>query len=950
MDIIIMEDTVMRKSINIPTKIGIIALVVASITGCLYKEEIGDAFSDSAVEVVFTATREGFGANTKTTLVDNGIVYWNPAEEINVFWNGGSAGKFVSQNTELSETADFAGSFQILHGGDSGGVYLGIYPYSADNTCQYEDPNYLYLVIPSRQEAVEGNFSDNVFPSIARSFDRNLRFYNICGGIKFSVSRNDIEKITFRGNSGEVLAGKVCVDFDYETGKPYVFENLTSQVEITIQAPGGGCFEPGKYYYMTMLPADLTAGFTMTFFTAESVGSVFSDDSRSIKRSIFGVLHNVDSYVEDWALRPLSLRPGSIVESDGLGIVVHVDDDNNLLLMSVEELRNQTWNNSNAWCHSYGESWRMPTIDELTLIHNNFRRINTELSNNGYTPVSKTDTCYWSGTQNPQNESYYYRERLYDGRIFANIGVDEKKTSTANYTRAVKIVPAQDVIQIIPENYCVLSQYSAELISEESLSLTAYVSSEDADNRSFVWTSSDDLIASVDEDGNVTAHRYGTAVITVSVGGLKASCEVSVDYDWIAGEPVDLGLGVFWSSTNLGAKTPYENGAYFAWSETYPKQVYSETQYKWRGNSEDYPSSVQQDAASVLLGNGWRMPTHNEWNELLANCDLEKKDSYILVTSRINGNSIVLPKASCLKDESLFPDTRNFAYYWAKDAYYWKGAAGFGSYWPYYLVGTQQGPRIEYSYQIYGYSYKAGPLGMSIRPVCPLFVQSISVSESSLELEVGDSAELTVTLLPEKCSNKAVCWTSSDEAVVTVSDAGVVVAVGPGQATITAESDGLSATCNVTVPQPIQPVQIAIGEIVDAGGLGIVVHVNDNNYLLMSVSELKDRTWPDSNAWCNSYGEAWRMPTIEELSFISSNFSTINTALSKGGYTTLSTANKCYWSGTQNPEDGSYYYRERLYDGWVLTNTGDDERITSTNNYTRAVKTMEREWARPASN
>ncbi|MDO5783828.1 MAG: leucine-rich repeat protein [Eubacteriales bacterium] len=81
----------------------------------------------------------------------------------------------------------------------------------------------------------------------------------------------------------------------------------------------------------------------------------------------------------------------------------------------------------------------------------------------------------------------------------------------------------------------------------------------------------------------------------------------------------------------------------------------------------------------------------------------------------------------------------------------------------------------------------------------PVPVTSISLNKSTLSLNEGDTADLTVTIAPQDATNKTVTWTSSDNSVATVSD-GKVTAVAAGTATITATtSNGLTATCNVTV-------------------------------------------------------------------------------------------------------------------------------------------------------
>ena len=78
-------------------------------------------------------------------------------------------------------------------------------------------------------------------------------------------------------------------------------------------------------------------------------------------------------------------------------------------------------------------------------------------------------------------------------------------------------------------------------------------------------------------------------------------------------------------------------------------------------------------------------------------------------------------------------------------------------------------------------------------------VTGITLSQTSLSLEVGKSATLTATVQPSDATDKTVTWGSSNSAVATVSSSGVVTAVKEGSATITAAAGGKQATCTVTV-------------------------------------------------------------------------------------------------------------------------------------------------------
>ena len=75
----------------------------------------------------------------------------------------------------------------------------------------------------------------------------------------------------------------------------------------------------------------------------------------------------------------------------------------------------------------------------------------------------------------------------------------------------------------------------------------------------------------------------------------------------------------------------------------------------------------------------------------------------------------------------------------------------------------------------------------------------ISVSKTSLTLNIGENATITATVTPNNATNKNVTWTTSNNKVATVTN-GKIVAVGEGTATITAKaSGGQTATCTVKV-------------------------------------------------------------------------------------------------------------------------------------------------------
>ena len=122
-------------------------------------------------------------------------------------------------------------------------------------------------------------------------------------------------------------------------------------------------------------------------------------------------------------------------------------------------------------------------------------------------------------------------------------------------------------------------------------------------------------------------------------------------------EYVDLGLSVKWATYNVGATAAEENGNYYAWGETEPKDYYDWSRYKWcdgtksvmtKYNKEDGLTTLlpEDDAAHVNWGGEWRMPTKDELTELRERCVWELTTLNGVKVCKVTGpnsNSIFLP-------------------------------------------------------------------------------------------------------------------------------------------------------------------------------------------------------------------------------------------------------------------------------------------------------------------
>ncbi|HIR29763.1 MAG TPA: Ig-like domain-containing protein [Candidatus Coproplasma stercorigallinarum] len=83
-------------------------------------------------------------------------------------------------------------------------------------------------------------------------------------------------------------------------------------------------------------------------------------------------------------------------------------------------------------------------------------------------------------------------------------------------------------------------------------------------------------------------------------------------------------------------------------------------------------------------------------------------------------------------------------------------------------------------------------------PEDPIVVTGITIDKTIATVEEGATVTLTATVTPGNATDKTVTWSTSNEAIATVSG-GVVTGVKAGEVTITAKAGDKSATCTVTV-------------------------------------------------------------------------------------------------------------------------------------------------------
>jgi hypothetical protein len=160
---------------------------------------------------------------------------------------------------------------------------------------------------------------------------------------------------------------------------------------------------------------------------------------------------------------------------------------------------------------------------------------------------------------------------------------------------------------------------------------------------------------------------------------------------------IDLGLpsSTKWACCNVGASTPEGYGGYYAWGETEEKDYYSLSTYiHYDDSSSTYHdlgsdiAGTQYDVAHVKWGGSWVMPSKDQNQELIENCNYE----WIIVND-VMGAQFTGPSGGTI----FLPAAGNRS---AGDLYY-AGSSGYN--WS----STQEPPYSYSAYRLYFNWYNA---------------------------------------------------------------------------------------------------------------------------------------------------------------------------------------------------------------------------------------------------
>ena len=306
------------------------------------------------------------------------------------------------------------------------------------------------------------------------------------------------------------------------------------------------------------------------------------------------------------------------------------------------------------------------------------------------------------------------------------------------------------------------------------------------------WTSSDEAIATVSADGLITAVMNGTA--TISARSASASASITVTVMQTAGsisiEPTEATLMALGETVQLAATVLDQNS-----------QPVADAVVAWT-SSDEAIATVSADGLITAVMNGTATITARSASasasitvtvmQTAGSISIEPTEATLMAL----GETVQL--AATVLDQNSQPVADAVVAWTSSDeAIATVSADGL-------ITAVMNGTATI--------SARSASASASITVTVMQTAGSISIEPTEATLmALGETVQLAATVLDQNSqpvADAVVAWTSSDEAIATVSADGLITAVMNGTATITARSASASASITVTVMQTAGSISI----------------------------------------------------------------------------------------------------------------------------------------------
>lgn len=343
----------------------------------------------------------------------------------------------------------------------------------------------------------------------------------------------------------------------------------------------------------------------------------------------------------------------------------------------------------------------------------------------------------------------------------------------------------KDISQTVAVESVTINKNELTLTAGDSETLTVNILPVNATDKSVSWTSSDNAKVTV-SDGLVKAVSAGTATITVKTSNNKtAKCKVTVKHKEVFAESVNLNKNVL--TLTVGDSETLT-------ATLFPSDVTDGTLI-W--DSSDNTKVTVTDGTVTAVALGEATITVKTANGKTASCVITVELPVVAVESiSINKTTLTLTvgDSETLTVNVLPNNATDKTVNWNSSDINKVTVNSNGL-----VTAVAAG---EATITVRTANGKTASCAVTVE-LPAVAVESITVNKSQLNLIVGDTETLTVTILPDTATDKEVVWNSSDTSKVTVNSNGLVTAVAIGTATVTVtSSNGKTAECAISVGEP----------------------------------------------------------------------------------------------------------------------------------------------------
>ena len=329
------------------------------------------------------------------------------------------------------------------------------------------------------------------------------------------------------------------------------------------------------------------------------------------------------------------------------------------------------------------------------------------------------------------------------------------------------------------------------ILVDESSKLEVIITPADATDQTLHWSTSDDSVVTVDQNGEIKGVASGQAIITVVAqdGGFKDNCTVTVKENTII-IPVE---GLCWSATGTSRMDIHvAKGANSSLSAYIVPDNATNQEISWQSSNSDI-LTVSQDGSYKALENGDAVIIVTSADGgFTAICDVVISQDAAGITLDKTALEMVEFEQQRLEAKITPDDARDKTIEWSSTDDNVATVA-------YGIVTAKQAGSCKIIAKHGDFTAEC-----SVSVTCP--VSSIDFGEHSATMKLGDKKKISATIIPARATDRTLLWSSDKPDVASVDDEGCVTANATGTATIVAISNSnssASALCKITVVSPV---------------------------------------------------------------------------------------------------------------------------------------------------